>query len=263
MFDLNPATHGEAALTAALVACVAGIVGLLAPGRRRFGAVRGTVSAALLFGGLALVGWLLLAIDRRFNADELDVEQFTAAIPNPPERWHDPSVAALTDAGREVPLYRGSGDRTALARVEDEYIHSRRLERQLIQTGAEDPSYNCHGWVFTAGRFLLRGRDVETILKDNGYAPITDPRAGDLVVYRDEAGAITHTAVVVTTASGLVLLESKWGAGGRFLHTATMHAYDVDGCVYYRSPRRGHLLAITPAGDTAQQAETDASSCGT
>ena len=36
-----------------------------------------------------------------------------------------------------------------------------------------DPACNCHGWVFTGGRFWVSGEDVPRILEDNGYRRVS------------------------------------------------------------------------------------------
>ena len=101
---------------------------------------------------------------------------------------------------------------------------------------------NCHGWVFTGGRYWLDPEDVEAILADNGYAPVAAPRPGDLAVYRHE-GAIAHTAVVRAVGPDIpVLVEGKWWHLGVFLHEADATTYCKE-AAYYRSPRAGHLLA--------------------
>jgi hypothetical protein len=102
---------------------------------------------------------------------------------------------------------------------------------------------NCHGWVFTGGRYWVRGVTVEGILADNGYRKVATPRAGDLAVYRDSAGAILHTGLVrATLPDRPVLVESKWGAIGAFIHPVDVHPYDGSTCTYHRSPRDGHRL---------------------
>ena len=50
------------------------------------------------------------------------------------------------------------------------YLTRRRLETALIRTDEADVRYNCHGFVFTGGRYWIRGGYVEHILKDNGYS---------------------------------------------------------------------------------------------
>jgi hypothetical protein len=95
--------------------------------------------------------------------------------------------------------------------------------------------------VFTGGRYWLSDKDVEQILTDNDYQPVSQPRVGDVVVYR-EGTRISHTAVVRTVAAdGLVLVEGKWGWMGTFLHPPGGSCYGLQ-FAYYRGPRESHLL---------------------
>ena len=48
---------------------------------------------------------------------------------------------------------------------------------------------------------------------------------------------------VKAAGPGGVLIESKWGFLGRFLHEPKNQCYSQD-FAYYRSPRQGHLLRI-------------------
>ncbi len=71
-------------------------------------------------------------------------------------------ASAVTDAGRSVQLFRWDVDDDSF-----EYfsaLSNQRLEMlqsKIIQRAAPDYRYNCHGWVFTGGEYLLRGHQVE------------------------------------------------------------------------------------------------------
>jgi hypothetical protein len=83
---------------------------------------------------------------------------------------------------------------------------------------------------------------VEPFLADNRYAPVTDPRPGDLAVYRQN-GAVTHTAVVRYVTPGMpVLVEGKWGATAVYLHPVDASLYGT-AFTYYRADRPTHVLA--------------------
>jgi hypothetical protein len=149
-----------------------------------------------------------------------------------------------TDAGEAVRVYDLQGqpafpeDRIAeeqLKQFPDTALH-------LMRTAPADRSYNCHGWVFTDGRYLVDGADVDRILNDNGYVPVTTPREGDLIVYKDSGVHICHSGIVrAVTDDGLVLVESKWTSMGRFLHPPEAYLPGTPR-IYYRSPRNGHWL---------------------
>jgi hypothetical protein len=139
-------------------------------------------------------------------------------------------LVGVTDRGREVELFR--------------WVNYATLGQDDILADADDGNANCHGWVFTEGGYFLKDPDVEQILRDNGYQPCAKPRTGDLVVYRNPDGAITHTGVVQVTMLGKAsLIESKWGMERRFVHPPHVQPY---GTLYtfYRSPRQGHSLTI-------------------
>lgn len=155
--------------------------------------------------------------------------------------------AARTDLGRSIPLWEPSAGTVESLQTfsEKDYLSRMRLNAHLIQTGPVDGEYNCHGWVFTGGKYWVRGAWVETILCDNGYRETKKPMIGDVCVYRDDKGEVSHTAIVRGLgADGLVLLESKWGKIGRYIHTANgNHAYSGHTPKYYRTSRGTHLLA--------------------
>jgi hypothetical protein len=161
-----------------------------------------------------------------------------------------PTVTAQTDKGTPIRVFTnrigGNPDHSA----EDAFLRGAALENRVIQTAPPDKTYNCHGWTFAAGQYHLVGREVELILADNGYTPVEQPAVGDVIVYRDETGAITHTGVVKATgADGVVLIESKWGVMGRYIHTPENQCYGPN-FTYYRTPRPGHLLAGVLGSET-------------
>lgn len=119
-----------------------------------------------------------------------------------------------------------------------------KLAGRRIVTGPNDPRANCHGWVFTGGRYYVDGKLVDAILHDNRYERVAEPEASDLVVWRDALGIPVHTGIVKAVGQdGFVLVESKWGHTGRYLHEPHHPGYSKD-FAYYRSPRSGHLLHI-------------------
>lgn len=147
----------------------------------------------------------------------------------------------VTDLGRSIPLMRFAGE--ALGAEAAELVpESFRL--RVIVAGTDDSPANCHGWVFTGGQYLVQSRYVDMILQDNGYRIVTEPRVGDLIVYRDELGDPIHTGVVKAVGNdGFALIESKWGALDTYLHLPQDQVYSK-GYAYYRSVREGHQLHL-------------------
>ena len=152
---------------------------------------------------------------------------------------------AVTDAGQRLVLHQW--------KVADEEFreYSARAATRLsgmseatIQRTAADRRANCHGWVFTGGRYLLTGTEVEQILQDNGYAVADNPQADDVVIYRDDAGQIMHTGLVRGILDdGTVMVESKFGVDGRYLHQPKDQPFGQN-FAYYRSSRSGHCVTI-------------------
>ena len=112
----------------------------------------------------------------------------------------------------------------------------------VIRRGPASEDCNCHGWVFAGGHNWLLGQEVDHILADNHYEAVSAPHEGDLCVYRDDKGAVLHTALVRSALpDGTVLVEGKWGGLGVFLHPADHSPYGQH-YAYYRSQRSGHAL---------------------
>ena len=194
-------------------------------------------------GGLGVVLASGLAFDR---ADELDADQnlknLEMAAGRPPTRANDRTPAA-TDGGTRIVLKEpiDARDDAELVGLEEHTLHGSLYHDQIIRRAGPTDHANCHGWVFTGGKFLLGPDDVETIVKENGYHEAHEPHPGDLVVYR-QGGAVAHTAVVRYVSEGQpVLVEGKWGTMGVFLHPADKSFYGTD-YTFYRSARTGHLL---------------------
>jgi hypothetical protein len=152
-------------------------------------------------------------------------------------------VVALTDRGTrlELGLVTTPRDQAELNDLEERFLRRSTFDLKVIRRGPADEHANCHGWVFTEGRYHVGGTLVDQILDDNNYEPVTNPRPGDLVVYRQDQ-QVTHTAVVRYVTPGMpVMVEGKWGTIGVFLHPVDQSCYGIN-YTYYRSPRQGHLL---------------------
>ena len=185
--------------------------------------------------------WLYRADPGEFPHD--NVLEFLTAELDPDALHPVESVQAYTDRGRPVTYFSmtaGHFSQENAAAIEKQVVDAAR--EKVIRLGPPDATHNCHGWTFAGGRYWIKGRDVDVILADNGYRAVTDPRADDLAVFRDGNGMVNHSAVVRNVLpGGELLLESKWGWGGRFVHTTTGHVYG-SGVTYYRSDRGSHRV---------------------
>jgi hypothetical protein len=150
---------------------------------------------------------------------------------------------ATTDLGQDVALWElPTDDVPQLAEADREFVRNYAVEARAIRTAAADSHSNCHGWVFAGGRYWLTPDGVEEILRDNGYHEAANPRAGDVVVYRDPTGKVLHSGIVRGTSDdGRILVESKWGALGRFIHITDDQPYAASP-TFYHSDRAGNLI---------------------
>jgi hypothetical protein len=152
----------------------------------------------------------------------------------------------VTDRGQTLPVFRWDVADDVFeyyaslseARLKDSH-------QACILRAPPDVRANCHGWVFAGGAHLLRGEDVARLLDDNGYQVVDRPQTNDLVIYRNDGGDIRHTGLVRGILDdGTVLIESKWGIDGRYLHRPEDQPYSPT-FRYYRSPRNGHQVVLS------------------
>jgi hypothetical protein len=211
--------------------------------------VRWAAAAAV---GIGVLGAESVRYDRA-EAAALDaqMEDMVARITRP-NGVPATGVAFRTDRGNRVTVLVTETPRTAeqLRRSESLTLNDLPSRTQVIHRGPPSDGCNCHGWVFTGGRYGVGGHDVDTILADNGYAVVTAPTAGDACVYRDDGGQVSHTAVVRAVCDdGTVLVEGKWGWMGVYLHPVQSSCYGQK-FDFYRTSRGSHMLAIGSESQT-------------
>jgi hypothetical protein len=193
--------------------------------------------------GIGLVVWGIASFERSDElAKAIQEEELNVLIGSCPTLPSEHK--ASTDRGTDIVMKTPADSRSeaSLELPEAKFLKDSHLDSEVIRRAPADPRTNCHGWVFTGGRFMLSPDDVELILEENGYTEVQEPHPGDLVVYR-HGGAVAHTAIIRYVAEGQpVMVESKWGQMGVFLHPADKCSYGPD-YTFHRSPRNGHLLA--------------------
>ncbi|MFN7450981.1 MAG: hypothetical protein ACK56W_14190 [Pirellula sp.] len=150
-----------------------------------------------------------------------------------------------TDCGTAIPLFHFDADDQKFQSFAQSFEgRFPSFSNTIISRQSADKEANCHGWVFTGGKFLVRGESVEKILEENGYRSVKEPAAGDVIIYRSIAGNILHTALVQAILNdGTVLAESKWGIDQRFIHMPEHQPYSSD-FTYYRTNRRDHRILV-------------------
>jgi len=237
---------------AAVVVAVAAAISVLGSARVAAGVQailagvrRPRVQAALLAAaGVVLAAGAIVTLSTEEEAAvDRDMEQMLLVTYRPPvtESTID---SATTDGGRSVYLGEAREPRSQeqITATERQALASLGLTERIIRRGPASDVCNCHGWVFTGGRYWLTPGDVERILADNGYQEVSNPRPGDLAIYR-QGGTISHTALVRTGGDGSpVLVEGKWGWMGVFLHQIGDCCYGT-ACTFYRGSRETHVLA--------------------
>jgi hypothetical protein len=239
-----------------LAIALAGLGGILAlggllraegPARRFTFALRPLASPrfqALLLLSTSLTvgfGWALWLENPPSHSADGSLSLGGAAVSGPPLRRLP--VVASTDQGYQIPLYEPVRPEDASPAEPSVNMTHGPYALRLITSTRESGACNCHGWVFTGGRFWLLGRDLDRILADNGYVTVTDPAAGDVILFRNANGDPLHSGIVRgRTGAGQVLVESKWGRMGCFIHTPEDPPYAAE-WKFYRSPRKGHCLS--------------------
>ncbi len=157
---------------------------------------------------------------------------------------------ALTDGNHPIKVYRL--DQDALDSTDDESPWeslSVEYNGNMIQRAPAGLLANCHGWVFLDGQYLISGDAVQRILDDNAYEVVDEAMAGDVIIYRDNNRNIVHSGLVRGVLDdGTVIIESKWGIEGVFLHNPLDTPYSVL-FAYYRSPRPTHRVKIVPVDE--------------
>lgn len=204
-------------------------------------------AAVLVAFGAAVISWQSYAISRDLERDMEASDDHLGSLRLPPPLEDHPTLCGVTDAGGKIPLLGLVPNAEGLETAADEltYLRKQNLDTKLIRQAAIDHTHNCHGWVFTGGKAWVRGRVVDQILRDNNYQVVSQPAPGDLTIYRDVTGTPSHTSLVRAVAdTGEVLLESKWGKLGRYVHKIDDHPYSFDTYSYYRSSRPGHVLRL-------------------
>jgi hypothetical protein len=199
----------------------------------------GTVGASLLVFGVT-------SIDQSGNFEDLQTLARLENLPKPATR----AVAyAHSDCGSAIALRIATDDRPPdrLQEFEQNVLQEHHWTDHVIRKLPATDDCNCHGWVFAGGHYWLEADDVECILSENGYQAMTAPQIGDLVIYRNDAGAISHSGIVrAVLQDGVPIIESKWCWMGVFLHQVGDTDYGSN-FTYYRTDRGSHLMAGLPA----------------
>ena len=209
-----------------------------------------------IVGGVAAIGSVAFT-ESRFERDvDRQMAELDLLTAQPPTT--SPVIQATTDRGNYVAIKEAISprDEADLHAIESLVLLNGSIRDSVIRSEPATDRSNCHGWVFTGGRYWITGTEVDRILTENHYQVVAESQPGDLVVYR--AGPnVLHTAIVRYVSAGQpVLVEGKWGCTGVFLHSVDKSIYGTN-FKYYRSPREGHILAglLSPAPNSHAQSD--------
>lgn len=157
---------------------------------------------------------------------------------------------ALTDRNHPIKVYR-LDENPAEHVFATDVIDGSALEftGSMIQRGSANPLANCHGWVFLDSQYLMTPEGVQRVLDDNGYEVVSEPSGGDVIIYRNDNREIVHSGIVRGVLNdGTIIVESKWGTEGLFLHNPEDQPYSQT-FEYYRTSRRDHHVKIVPVDE--------------
>lgn len=209
--------------------------------------IQTVIKPAWRWGALAAFGAGIVSVSLyKYEADEeasLDEEMSAMQqLAWKPVLHNATDSLVATDAGNAVELQEPDTrrDTAEMAHLERRILDQMSFGFAVIRQNGVDDGANCHGWVFTGGKYWLGPDMVTKILNENGYRPVSVPLVGDVAVYFDH-DQVAHTAVVKYLGDDAPIVEGKWGWMGVFLHPADQSPYGQS-ITYYHSDRANHLL---------------------
>lgn len=198
----------------------------------------------IILSSLSLTGWSYHRFQQRLYPPP---KKPVLLVRTPGKKKEIHEFVAMTDRNRPIRVYRMEKD--GFDPLDMDEAASFNFMETTIQRGPADPAANCHGWVFLDAQFLIPGEAVQQILDDNGYELTDEPRAGDVIVYRGDNREITHSGLVRGVLNdGTIIIESKWGIDGTFLHDPEGTPYSTN-FEYYRSHRTDNRVKIVPVDE--------------
>ena len=131
-------------------------------------------------------------------------------------------IELSTREGNRIPNEQRS-PRPLSAMQDASRIH--RAEHQSLKLRSLSSLYNCMGMVFASRRTGIHPSELEMILTEDGYRQIgiNELEAGDVVVYHDSRGEVSHVGIVDHVGfenPRKVRVLSQWGADGEYYHLA-------------------------------------------
>lgn len=195
---------------------------------------------------LVTVNWAAVELSRRPDPAAHPANDLRFGVRRPVQK-----EMGLTDAGRQIGFHEytldNPGDQSAHdGLVRRDLTIADRHRHFVIRLREADHLSNCHGFVFADARFAIEDSEVPFILTDNQYVEVSGPLENDLVIYHDSDGIVTHSGIIrFLVPNGPVLVESKWGPLGVYLHPVENSPYGSDYSFFHTS-RPTHTLNFSP-----------------
>ncbi|MEZ6139385.1 MAG: hypothetical protein R3B84_02330 [Zavarzinella sp.] len=208
------------------------------------------ISAIVVVGGICtmLTGMIRFETVSKIK-DLADTEYLESVASKPPTKPIE--AAAVTDTGKSLTFHAPLRMRSdqVISDNEKKTLSGIPAGNRVIRHEPASDRCNCHGWVFSGGRYWLTAENVEQILTDNGYQTVKTPIPGDVVIYRDDTGYITHTGMVYGAGSTTrTQVIGKWGWMGVYIHYVDESCYGKN-YAFYRSSRPGHVVRGVDGND--------------
>ena len=97
--------------------------------------------------------------------------------------WHPPlepaAIECRTDKGNPICVYSASSrEMSEVVKEEEDVLEGFEWRKRIIPRSPATDESNCHGWVFTGGKYWVLGNDVAKILQENGYRATRWPLPG-------------------------------------------------------------------------------------
>lgn len=140
----------------------------------------------------------------------------------------NPGIRLETRKGNPIPNeQRLERAPESLKAAKDIHINPAHPNRRIRSLTA---AYNCIGMVVASRRTWVDTEYLIRILVDDGYRKLEgshQAERGDVIVYRDKSGEVSHvgivsdTKIVLSSSDDPLIIVSQWGADGEYEHPAS------------------------------------------
>jgi RHS repeat-associated protein len=172
-----------------------------------------------------------LSTDPVINKNEaltnLQLWNFYSYCENNPITYLDPDGLLQRNANGELKFLTGPdrytsvnhpGDTTKENRVQWGYLKTdsgKRIFATKNMSSDKRFDTDCHGYTFADGKYWINDDQVKSILEGDNYKEITDPQAGDIVVWFDKkSNDVKHSMTIQSVSAEGIFVKGKAGISG-------------------------------------------------